>query len=149
MQHSQQLNLLKKIISVRLFIGVFFAFLLLLCVYSSLPTAIAATSNQFTIGLTVVADAVPPTLPTGLIATTISSSQIDLSWTASTDNVAISGYVVRRDGGVIAKKIYTHVNINHDIAGDAHVRDHGEGLTIGRAAAYYCINRYAVCRIAH
>ncbi len=38
----------------------------------------------------------PPSAPTSLIVTAVSSSQINLSWTASTDNVAISGYKVER-----------------------------------------------------
>ena len=48
-------------------------------------TAFAA-ANSFTIGLSVVTDSTPPSTPTGLVATTISSSQIGLSWTASTGN---------------------------------------------------------------
>ncbi len=39
-----------------------------------------------------------PTAPTGLIATVISSTRIDLSWTASTDNVGVSGYIIYRNG---------------------------------------------------
>lgn len=66
-----------------------------------LPTALAA-GNQFTIGVTVTSDAIPPSVPAGLGATPISSSQINLAWTASTDNVAVSGYVVRRGGVAIA-----------------------------------------------
>ena len=46
-------------------------------------------------------DTQDPTTPTGLIATAISSSQIDLSWTASTDNVDVTGYNVYRDGSHI------------------------------------------------
>lgn len=40
----------------------------------------------------------PPSTPTNLKATAVSSSQIDLSWTASTDNVGVAGYKVYRDG---------------------------------------------------
>jgi chitodextrinase len=43
-------------------------------------------------------DKVPPTTPANLQATSVSSSEIDLSWSASTDNVAVTGYVVYRDG---------------------------------------------------
>ena len=64
-------------------------------------TAFAA-ANSFTIGLSVVTDSTPPSTPTGLVATTISSSQIGLSWTASTDNVAVGGYVVRRGVAIVA-----------------------------------------------
>jgi hypothetical protein len=43
-------------------------------------------------------DTTPPTDPTGLSATPISSSGIDLSWTASTDDVVVAGYYVYQDG---------------------------------------------------
>lgn len=44
----------------------------------------------------------PPSVPTGLSANAISSTEIDLSWSASTDNVGVTGYTVRRNGAVIA-----------------------------------------------
>src|SRR5579872_2834149 len=42
-------------------------------------------------------DVQAPTVPTGLTASPISTSQINLSWTASTDNVAVAGYQIFRD----------------------------------------------------
>ena len=47
----------------------------------------------------VVPDTTPPTAPAGLAATAVSSSQINLSWTASTDNVGVTGYHVERCQG--------------------------------------------------
>jgi chitodextrinase len=44
-------------------------------------------------------DTQPPTTPTGLTATPVSSTQVNLSWTASTDNVAVTGYLVERCQG--------------------------------------------------
>lgn len=44
-------------------------------------------------------DTTAPTVPTGLTATTASSSQINLTWTASTDNVGVTGYRVERCQG--------------------------------------------------
>ena len=41
----------------------------------------------------------PPTTPTGLVATATTTGGIYLSWTASTDNVAVSGYVLQRCQG--------------------------------------------------
>src|SRR6185436_6675456 len=37
------------------------------------------------------ADTTPPSAPTNLTGTAVSSSQISLSWTASTDNVSVNG----------------------------------------------------------
>ena len=44
-------------------------------------------------------DTTPPSTPTGLVATAISSTQINLMWTASTDNVGVTGYKVERCSG--------------------------------------------------
>jgi glucose/arabinose dehydrogenase len=44
------------------------------------------------------ADAAAPTTPTGLTATPASSTQVNLSWTASTDNVGVTGYRIYRGG---------------------------------------------------
>jgi len=44
-------------------------------------------------------DTTPPTAPTNLTATAISQSQINLSWTASTDNVGVTGYLIERCTG--------------------------------------------------
>src|SRR4029077_11400249 len=57
--------------------------------YSSVATAttIAAPDTQ------------PPTAPSSLVATAFSSTQINLSWTASTDNVGVAGYLIERCQG--------------------------------------------------
>jgi hypothetical protein len=44
-------------------------------------------------------DTTPPSAPSGLAVATVSSSQINLSWTASTDDVAVTGYNVERCSG--------------------------------------------------
>jgi hypothetical protein len=44
-------------------------------------------------------DTSPPTDPTNLGATTVGTSQINLTWTGSTDNVGVSGYRVERCQG--------------------------------------------------
>ena len=48
---------------------------------------------------TLAPDTQPPTTPSGLSATVISSTQINLSWTASTDNVGVTGYLVESCAG--------------------------------------------------
>lgn len=45
------------------------------------------------------ADTTPPSAPSNLTVTAISSTQINLSWTASTDNVSVSVYKVERCSG--------------------------------------------------
>ena len=44
-------------------------------------------------------DAQAPSVPAGFSAQAISSSQINLSWTASTDNVGVAGYRIYRCTG--------------------------------------------------
>jgi hypothetical protein len=48
------------------------------------------------------ADTTPPSIPTGLSATPVSTSQINLSWTASADSIGVTGYNVFRNGIKIA-----------------------------------------------
>jgi chitodextrinase len=48
------------------------------------------------------ADVRAPTTPTAVKATAVSPSRINVSWTASTDEVGVAGYTVRRDGMAVA-----------------------------------------------
>jgi hypothetical protein len=57
--------------------------------------------------LTTAPDTVPPSQPTGLTASASGPNQIDLSWTASTDNTAVAGYTIRRNGAAIANSATT------------------------------------------
>lgn len=45
-------------------------------------------------------DTTPPSVPTGLAATP-SATQVALAWNAASDNIAVTGYTVRRDGVVV------------------------------------------------
>jgi glucose/arabinose dehydrogenase/chitodextrinase len=60
-----------------------------------------------TFSTTAAADTTPPSTPTGLTATAISSAQINLSWNASTDNVAVTGYQVFRNGAQVGTSTTT------------------------------------------
>ncbi|MGO4272342.1 discoidin domain-containing protein, partial [Paenibacillus sp. TAF58] len=78
-------------------------------------------------------DAQAPTAPTNLTAAAASSSQINLSWTASTDNVGVTGYDVYRgaalvgsstttaysDTGLSASTAYSYTVKAKDAAGNA------------------------------
>ena len=43
-------------------------------------------------------DVTPPTAPASLTAVAASSSQVNLTWTAATDDVGVTGYVLSRNG---------------------------------------------------
>jgi len=78
---------------------------------------IGNTSAQSTsASATTMADTTPPTVPSGLVATAISSSQINLSWNASTDpGGAVAGYKVYRNGtqvGTTAGTTYQENSLN-------------------------------------
>jgi chitodextrinase len=95
---------------------------------------ISATSSS--VSATTLATSTPdttiPTQPTNLSAAAISSSQINITWTASTDNLAVSGYKVYRNGsfvtnstsasygdsGLLATTTYSYNVIAYDAAGN-------------------------------
>jgi YD repeat-containing protein len=49
---------------------------------------------------TTLADTQAPSVPSALTATAASGTQINLSWTASTDNVSVTGYRIERCSGI-------------------------------------------------
>src|SRR2546426_8499394 len=59
------------------------------------------SSNSASASIT-IADTTPPSTPTGLSAAAAGSTAANLSWSASTDNVGVTGYIVRRNGVQIA-----------------------------------------------
>jgi len=63
----------------------------------SAPSSPASATTQAPVG-----DTTAPSTPTGLTASAVSSSQINLSWTAATDNVGVTGYNIHRGGTLIA-----------------------------------------------
>ena len=77
---------------------------LLVTVMVLLPGIVSAqTGSQFETDLTIIgADVTPPSVPTGLTTNAVSTSQINLSWSASTDDVAVTGYNIFRDAGFVA-----------------------------------------------
>ena len=48
------------------------------------------------------ADVTPPTVPAGLVAIPVSATEVDLSWSPSSDDTGVEGYTVHRDGLVVA-----------------------------------------------
>ncbi len=62
------------------------------------------------------ADTTPPTVPTGFTAVAVSSSEIELNWSPSTDNVRVVGYNIYRNGSLVASVTtgtsYSDTNLN-------------------------------------
>src|SRR5262249_37669370 len=52
-------------------------------------------------------DTTPPSVPTGLTATTVTDDAVALAWSASTDDVAVAGYRVYRDGVLVGSTAAT------------------------------------------
>ncbi len=87
------------------------------------------SSNTATVTTPAALDTTPPSTPTNLAGSAISSTQINLTWTASTDNIKVAGYDVYRGGSKVATVTTTSF-------GDA-------GLTAGTAYSYYVIAKDA------
>lgn len=64
---------------------------------ASAPSTIAAATTLP--ASTPTADTTPPAVPTGVTATAASSSSITVSWSAATDNVGVTGYLLYRCSG--------------------------------------------------
>jgi|GEM_PF-1097279 len=64
---------------------------------NSLGQSFDVINYAFTSG----AESTPPTTPTNLAATVVSGTQVNLSWSASTDNTGVRGYGIYRDGVLI------------------------------------------------
>ncbi|MEK7095998.1 MAG: fibronectin type III domain-containing protein, partial [Patescibacteria group bacterium] len=87
-------------------------------VQSAAQSATTQTSSEVilipTIPLIPTSDTTPPTTPTNLTATAPSTSQINLSWNASTDNTAVMGYKIYRNGIHITTSLtpsYSNMNL--------------------------------------
>ena len=87
---------------------------------------------KLTVTFTVTSDTLAPSVPTNLSASAVSFTQINLSWTASSDNVGVAGYKVFRNGtqiattggttypdtGLSASTTYTYTVSAYDAAGN-------------------------------
>ncbi len=60
---------------------------------------LSAYSNTASATTPAAPDATPPTAPGSLGATPVSATQVNLSWTAATDNVGVTQYLVERCSG--------------------------------------------------
>ncbi len=69
-------------------------------IYSRVLTAAEIQTDMNTpVGAPPPPDTMPPTDPTNFTATAVGTTQINLTWTAATDNVGVTGYEVERCQG--------------------------------------------------
>jgi len=61
-----------------------------------------SVTRSVSVSVTEAPDTTAPSVPTGLSATVISTSQIDLNWNASTDDTGVTGYSLYRNGIKVA-----------------------------------------------
>jgi YD repeat-containing protein len=88
-------------------------------------------------------DTVAPSAPTGLAAAAPTSTSVNLTWTGSTDNVAVSGYRIYRggtqigttsatnytDNGVVGSTAYSYTVSAYDAAGNNSASSNSAAVT--------------------
>ncbi|UQD56654.1 endonuclease [Flavobacterium sp. K5-23] len=84
--------------------------------YNGVPTACEAFSygqvEDYTVTITgVTADTTAPSAPTALVASGTTQTTTNLSWSASTDNVAVTGYDVYRGTTLLGTVATTSYNV--------------------------------------
>jgi chitodextrinase len=92
---------------------------------SNTPPDVSLPSTAVNVTTPNAPDTQPPTTPTNLKATASSSTQINLTWTASTDNTGVKGYTIYRNGT-------EHATVTTNSYGDT-------GLSPSTSYSYYVV----------
>ncbi len=87
---------------------------------------ISAASSTINVTTTSSTDTQAPTVPTGVTASNITQTTATISWTASTDNVGVTGYKVYKNGTLLGTTTSTSYSLTGLIASTSY--------TIGVAA---------------
>ena len=61
-----------------------------------------STESNAATATTPAPDTTPPSAPGSLVATAVSATEVDLSWTAAVDGTELAGYDIFRDDGLVA-----------------------------------------------
>ena len=72
---------------------------------------VSGASNTVNVTTTAVPDTEAPSTPTGLVASNITFDTANLSWTASTDNIGVTGYNVYQDGLLLTSTTTTSYSV--------------------------------------
>ncbi len=100
-------------------------------------------------------DSQAPTAPTNLASSSVTSSSVSLSWTASTDNVGVTGYDVYKNGtllasvttttysatGLTAATAYSFYVKAKDAAGNISAASSTISITTSAASLTYCTSK--------
>jgi fibronectin type 3 domain-containing protein len=109
-------------------------------------------SNEVSISLT---DTEAPSTPSAFSAVVLSQQEVGLSWQASTDNNAVAGYRIYRNGtlvstvtqtgftdtGLTAGMAYTYQVLAYDPAGNESARADSSSVTPSELAGYWPLNQ--------
>jgi len=128
--------------------------------YGAGSAEVIATTNAFyAVGVGAAyagaADTIAPTTPTNLAAAGTTSSSTNLSWNASTDNVAVTGYNVYSGStlvatatgtsytvtGLTSSTAYTFTVKAKDAAGNLSAASNAANVTTGIVTATYCASK--------
>ena len=90
---------------------------------------VSAQSNSVSVTTDEGDDVEAPTAPTSLAASNVTETTVDLNWTASTDNVGVTGYDVYQDGSLYSSVTGTTVSVS--------------GLTASTTYTFYIIAKDA------
>jgi hypothetical protein len=103
-----------------------------------------ASSSAASVGPPPPADTTTPSVPGNFTAATPGGNVVNLSWSASSDNIGVTSYIVRRNGnqvgvsavtsyadtGLSAGQIYTYTVAARDAAGNVSPNSPGRSVTI-------------------
>jgi chitodextrinase len=128
--------------------------------YNGVPTACEAFSygqvEDYTVNIVAgTVDTTAPSTPTNLAASGTTASSTNLSWTASTDNVGVTGYDVYQNGvfkantasasyaatGLAASTAYAFTVKAKDAAGNASAASNTANVTTLTSTVVYCTSQ--------
>ncbi|MGE0089328.1 MAG: GEVED domain-containing protein [Bacteroidales bacterium] len=115
----------------------------------------AASTAKSVTTLAVVTDTQAPTVPTNLTSANITQTSFTLSWTASTDNVGVTGYEIYQNGtlkgtstttsynvtGLTAATTYSFTVKAKDAAGNVSAASTAKSVTTLSTTVTYCASK--------
>jgi len=113
---------------------------------------ISAASSTLQVTTDEPADTQAPTAPSNLSSSNVGETSVTLSWTASTDNVGVTGYDIYKNGSVMASTANTSYNVTgltaattysfyvkaKDAAGNVSAASNTISVTTDESVAEYC-----------